>query len=266
VSIVKSFTSIEDAEAFVAGKKVSSAPNEPQKFYAVAVGTPTGIFTDWADASLAIKGVKGPKYKKFATRAEAVQFILANGSKEAIKALGDLPDDIEEQPAKKAKTSGGKEVVKPDDGSLHIYTDGSSLANGKLGSRAGLGVYFGDGDERNLAERLQGEPQTNQRAELKAIQRALEIAPLDQPVRIFTDSQYSIKCVTEWALGWKRKGWVTANGEEVKNQDIIREVLARMDERSKAGATTLFQWVKGHAANRGNEAADRLAVRGAKLV
>ena len=69
-----------------------------------------------------------------------------------------------------------------------------------------------------------------------------------------------------WVVGyvWKRKGWVTAAGENVKNQDIIRAVLDKMSERVKAGGQTKFQWVKGHATDKGNIAADRLAVNGAK--
>ncbi|KAL7933422.1 ribonuclease H-like domain-containing protein [Trichoderma chlorosporum] len=114
-------------------------------------------------------------------------------------------------------------------------------------------------------ERLIGDPQTNQRAELMAMQRALEIAPLEQHVRIHSDSQYSIKCITEWSIGWGQKNWLTASGEKVKNQDIIRAVLAKRDERTAAGGNTYFQWVKGHASNVGNIAADRLAVRGANL-
>ncbi|KOS22114.1 Ribonuclease H [Escovopsis weberi] len=309
-AVFKSFVSREDAEAFAAGKKVEAAPGEPDKFYAVAVGSPTGIFTDWAEASQAIKGVKGPKYKRFNTRAEAVGYIKQYGAREAVEALGETvsysfesaeDDDEDEdqhqhqhhqqhqhQPhqhqqqqqhqhqaghaavmstrelAKKARAARDEDILRLGEDILDIYTDGSSLANGKAGSRAGLGVYFGDGDARNVSERLQGEPQTNQRAELMAMFRALEIAPLEQTVRIFSDSQYSIKCVTEWAAGWKKKGWLTATGEKVKNQDIIRAVLDKMEERTNAGGKTYFQWVKGHSTDLGNVAADRLAVRGAK--
>lgn len=242
-----------------------SAPDEPQKFYAVAVGSPTGIFTDWAEASLSIKGVKGPKYKRFATRLEAVEYIKQFGNKEAIEALGETVEPVE-KPAKKTKAAARETVPKKlADDLLQIYTDGSSLANGKHGARAGIGVYFGDGDPRNLAERLQGEPQTNQRAELMAMLRAMEIAPLKQTIQIFSDSQYSINCVTQWAVSWKKKGWVTAAGEQVKNQDIIRVILEKMEERTKAGGNTFFQWVKGHATDRGNIAADMLAVRGARM-
>ena len=94
--------------------------------------------------------------------------------------------------------------------------------------------------------------------------RALQVVPLTDTVQIFSDSQYSINCVTQWAIGWKKKGWKTANGDDVKNQDIIRVLLDKMDERAKVGANTLFQWVKGHATDKGNVAADRLAVAGAK--
>lgn len=243
-----------------------AAPDEPDKFYAVAVGNPTGIFTDWTDASEAIKGVKGPKYKRFATRIEAVAYIKQYGNMDAIQALGEIPEPMLEvaKPAKRAKVVKEIPITQPQEDILEVYTDGSSLANGKAGSRAGFGVYFGDNDPRNISERLQGEPQTNQRAELMAMLRALEVAPLHQIVKIYSDSQYSIKCVTEWAIGWKNRNWMTASGEKVKNQDIIRAVLAKLDERTKAGANTYFQWVKGHSANVGNEAADRLAVRGAK--
>ncbi|PYH75383.1 RnaseH-domain-containing protein [Aspergillus uvarum CBS 121591] len=78
-------------------------------------------------------------------------------------------------------------------GMLRIYTDGSSLKNGRALASAGVGVYFGPGDSRNVSEPLQGSRQTNQRAELTAILRALEIAPRHRDVTIFTDSQYSIK-------------------------------------------------------------------------
>jgi ribonuclease HI len=275
VYIVKSFTSREDAEAFVAGKKVMSSTKQPDRFYAVAVGSPAGIYTDWADASEAIKGVKGPKYKRFPSRKEAVEYIKNFGSRETIESLGyEALDPItfetepEAIPAPTSKPTVKKAPVEtgPQEDVLKIYTDGSSLANGKKGARAGLGVFFGTNDPRNLSERLIGEPQTNQRAELMAILRALEVAPLEQTVQIFSDSQYSINCVTQWAGNWERKGWKTATGVSVKNQDIIRGVLAKMKERSNAGTNTFYQWVKGHSTDRGNQAADMLAVAGAKMM
>lgn len=79
-----------------------------------------------------------------------------------------------------------------------VYTDGSSLGNGKKRARAGLGVFWGGKGEAyaaNLAERVPGEPQTNNRGELLSIIRALETCPYPEvPLEIRTDSQYSINC------------------------------------------------------------------------
>ncbi|KAB5582763.1 ribonuclease H-like domain-containing protein [Coniochaeta sp. 2T2.1] len=147
---------------------------------------------------------------------------------------------------------------------LHIYTDGACKGNGKTNSRGGVGVFFGHNDERNIAEKLQGEPQTNQRAELSAILRALEVAPLDTPVIIVTDSSYSINCLTKWRKGFERNGWNTSKGEPVKNVDLIKGVIACIEARKARGTRTEFEWCKGHANHPGNVAADSLAVKGAQ--
>ncbi|KAF2711229.1 ribonuclease H-like protein [Pleomassaria siparia CBS 279.74] len=144
-------------------------------------------------------------------------------------------------------------------GPLIIYTDGSSLGNGKVGAVAGLGVWFGPGDDRNFSGPVHGR-QTNQRAELLAISRALDIAPIDKDVLIYSDSNYSIKCVTEWSKNWERHDWKNSAGKAVENQDIIKPILARIKERNLTRAQTKLVWLKGHAKDPGNEAADRLAV------
>lgn len=116
---------------------------------------------------------------------------------------------------------------------------------------------------RNLSEPLDGPRQTNQRAELTAIQRALDLSPLNRNVEIFTDSSYSIKCVTEWIHNWRRNGWQTSARKPVENRDLIEAVTAKIDERDKVGVKTKLVWVKGHATDEGNIAADSLAVKGA---
>lgn len=153
---------------------------------------------------------------------------------------------------------------KPPPGMLVIYTDGSSLRNGAAGARAGVGVYFGPGDSKNVSEALAGTRQTNQRAELTAILRALEIAPRHRDVTIYTDSRYAIDCVTNWYKNWKRNGWLTSNKKPVENRDLVQEVRGKMEEREGLGRGTYFCWVKGHNGDRGNVEADRLAVEGAR--
>lgn len=147
---------------------------------------------------------------------------------------------------------------------LTIYTDGSSLSNGTAGARAGVGVYFGPCDSKNVSEALLGTRQTNQRAELTAILRALEIAPRHRDLTIYTDSRYAIDCVTSWYKTWKRNGWLTANKKAVENRDLIQDIRTKIEEREGLGRKSYFIWVKGHNGDRGNVEADRLAVEGAR--
>ncbi|KAK3349273.1 ribonuclease H-like protein [Lasiosphaeria hispida] len=267
----KSFLSFEDASAFAAGRDPpSTSSDKPERFYGVAVGRKPGVYTDWTKAQEAIVGWKGPKYKKFDTRAQAEAFVRS--FTRVASAPGDSEgedDDDEEPPAKKAKKElpkGKKEPPKAglskDGTRLVIYTDGASSNNGKAGARAGVGVYFGHGDNRNISEPLEGMPQTNQRAEMAAILRALEVADETQEIEICSDSSYSIDALTQWYRGWERNGWVSTGGKAVMNQDLIKPALEIIQSRKRKGTETIFTKVDGHKGIPGNEAADRLAVAG----
>ncbi|CAG8685177.1 6515_t:CDS:2, partial [Scutellospora calospora] len=59
--------------------------------------------------------------------------------------------------------------------------------NGKPRAIASIGVFFTDNDQCNLSERLPGLRQTNNRAELFAVIRALEICDRNQDITINTD-------------------------------------------------------------------------------
>ncbi|MCJ1477369.1 hypothetical protein MMC13_006040 [Lambiella insularis] len=150
------------------------------------------------------------------------------------------------------------------DHTLRVHTDGSSLRNGQEGAFAGVGVYFGPNDERNLSEVLQGPRQTNQRAELTAILRALDTIPKDRDVIIVTDSRYAIDCVTLWYMTWRKNGWKTSAGKAVENRDLVENILGKLEERNSLQVRTTFEWIKGHADHPGNMEADMLAVTGAR--
>ena len=117
---------------------------------------------------------------------------------------------------------------------------------------------------RNLSEPLAGQRQTNQRAELMAIIRALDSVPRDRPVEIVTDSQYAIKCATQWYIGWRKNGWKTSAGKAVENRDLVENIVSKIEERSVMKIRTTFEWIKGHADLPGNIEADKLAVGGAR--
>ncbi|KAK0617003.1 ribonuclease H-like protein [Immersiella caudata] len=264
----KSFFSLEDAEAFVAGKDPIPADNDkkPPAFYAVGIGHKPGVYMTWPDAQAAFAGKKNPKYKRFGTYADAEAYVrqynnqLTTAGAVAAEAAS---EDEDERAPKKAKTSAPVATSTGGSASVVAYTDGSALGNGRAGARSGVGVFFGPGDPRNISEPLQGETQTNQRAELTAILRCLEAIPPHQGAEIRTDSRYSIDCVTNWYIGWERNGYKT-NGKDVKNQDLVKAIRQKLEEREKLGVRTQFTWVKGHSGDPGNEAADLLAVQGSR--
>eukprot|EP00923_Selenidium_pygospionis_P038530 GHVN01067155.1.p1 GENE.GHVN01067155.1~~GHVN01067155.1.p1 ORF type:complete len:444 (-),score=66.73 GHVN01067155.1:506-1837(-) len=155
---------------------------------------------------------------------------------------------------------------------VRVYTDGCALGNGAENARAGYGVWFGDHDSRNESGPLPFERQTNQRAELFALHRAIVIfrsltSSEDNPsaMLICTDSDYSIKCLTLWRHPWQKNGWKSTSGKPVMNLDLIRPLIDDFDDRIKRyGPQSIrLQHVKGHAGIYGNEKADQLAKKGA---
>ena len=147
---------------------------------------------------------------------------------------------------------------------LEVYVDGSAV--GKPQERAaGYGVYFPHNSSWNISRPLEVGPFTNQRAELQAIKAALELLdlkglPCDAEVVIYSDSTYSIKCITEWSETWRRNNWLTSGNKPVMNQDLIRPCVALYEKRRPA---LRLQWVKAHATNAGNIKADQLATSAA---
>jgi len=97
---------------------------------------------------------------------------------------------------------------------------------------------------------------TNNTAELNALYKALLIASKSSKSTIYSDSKYSIDCITTWAYGWKSKGWKKKGGE-IKNLEIIK-TAHELYEAIKS--RVVIKHVKGHAGVEGNELADRMAV------
>ncbi|TKA43451.1 hypothetical protein B0A55_12963, partial [Friedmanniomyces simplex] len=81
-SIFKSFPSLADAQAFIAGDADltsgvgggASKVGTPQKWYGVQSGRVPGVYTSWQDVLDQIRGWKGPKHRGFKTRTEAELF------------------------------------------------------------------------------------------------------------------------------------------------------------------------------------------------
>lgn len=137
---------------------------------------------------------------------------------------------------------------------VELYCDGSCLGNPGPGGWAAL-LIFRQGD--TLHERLisGGEAQTtNNRMELRAAIEGLNA--LKRPCRVHatTDSRYVMDGLEKWMPGWLKKGWKTAAGKPVKNQELwkaLHEATGRHQIQ--------WTWVKGHSGHPENERVDEAA-------
>lgn len=141
---------------------------------------------------------------------------------------------------------------------VEIYADGACKGNPGPG---GWGAWIAyQGQEKEL---FGGEKNTtNNRMELTAVIRALEALKRPCPIKVYTDSVYVQKGMTEWIKGWKARQWKTADKKPVKNEDLWRALDALVANQEKVE----WIWVKGHAGNVGNERADGLANKGVETV
>jgi ribonuclease HI len=134
---------------------------------------------------------------------------------------------------------------------ITIYTDGGADPNPGAGGWAAILLDPASGKVRELSG---GEPRaTNNRMELTAAIRGLESLKRRCRVRLYTDSQYLRKGITEWLPGWIARGWRRKDGE-LQNEDLWRRLSELIREHD-----IRWDWVKGHAGNRWNERADQLA-------
>lgn len=134
-----------------------------------------------------------------------------------------------------------------------IYSDGACKGNP---GRGGWGaVLVAGASEKEL---FGGEPNTtNNRMEMTAVIEALRALKRPCIVRVYTDSQYVQKGISEWLPGWKARGWKTADKKPVKNADLW-QVLDDLVQPHQIS----WHWVRGHNGHPGNERADALANRG----
>ncbi|KAG8879367.1 hypothetical protein FRB98_005685, partial [Tulasnella sp. 332] len=158
-------------------------------FYAVKKGFRPGVYSTWGECEDNTKGFPGALHKKFNTLREAEQYVgvmpIETSATQAAAAAAALlaeeftltPSPVSSRPTsskpyEKPKPAKSKPKVKAPEpipwDKTHwtvVYTDGASQGNGRPGARAGVGVWYGVNDPRNVSERCPGD-QTNNRAEL----------------------------------------------------------------------------------------------------
>ena len=133
---------------------------------------------------------------------------------------------------------------------IEIYTDGACRGNpgpGGWAATLSLGEHFRELSGAEAAT-------TNNRMELTAVIEALSALKRESRVRVFTDSEYVRRGITEWLKAWKARDWRTADKKPVKNRDLWEQLDA------VAGRHDIeWRWVKGHSGVPGNERVDALA-------
>ncbi|SER62951.1 ribonuclease HI [Nitrosomonas sp. Nm51] len=143
------------------------------------------------------------------------------------------------------------------DKTVDIYTDGACKGNPGVGGWGAVLKYGAHEQEIFGGEKYT----TNNRMELLAAIRALELLKRSCKVRLYTDSQYVHNGISQWIPAWKARDWKTADKKQVKNEDLWR-MLDRLSQQHDIE----WLWVRGHAGDEGNERADMLANRGVKKI
>ena len=139
-----------------------------------------------------------------------------------------------------------------------IYTDGACSGNGSATAVGGFGVVVLDDDE-NIIETYnhQNQNTTNNREELRAILYALiKYGKQTTPPIVYSDSAYAVNTFNTWMFGWAIKGWLKSDNKPPENLDLIQTYF----ELWQQGYRISLRKCRGHAGNKWNEMADKLAV------
>ena len=227
-------------------------------YYAVANGKNIGIFLNWNDCNNSVKGYKNALYKKFDTKEEAADnFIRLNNNN-----INDTGNNVKQHNITsffdtiKSNQTDDAVVFIPD---YYVYTDGACSNNGKDNAAAGIGIFFGINDNRNVSKKIEGK-QTNNVAELTAIIEVYYIIENDiingKKIAIVSDSEYAIKCVSSYGDKCHKKSW----NVDIPNKELVKTAY----EIYKNKLNIQFIHIKAHTNNTdihsfGNDNADKLA-------
>ena len=134
-----------------------------------------------------------------------------------------------------------------------LYTDGACSGNPGPGGYGAILIY--NGVEKEISG---GEANTtNNKMEMLAVIKGLEMLKEPCSVSIYSDSAYVVNSIEKgWVYSWKKNGWRKADKKEVKNIDLWERLLKQMKIHD-----VKFLKVKGHSTDELNNRCDRLAVK-----
>ena len=243
-------------------------------FYAVAKGRIPGIYRSWKECEENVKKFKFPKYRKFKNRDSAIEFIKQHNpnftfqtstlQKSIVTDFFNTTKPITmkktEKPEKKHWRSPIVKITKHEkEYDYYVYTDGSCINNGSNKAKAGIGIYFGEDDFRNVSERVIGK-QTNNIAALLAIIKTHSIIKDDlnagKKICIVSDSLYSLKCIGDYGYRMSKNNWK----KDIPNKNLVRKIFELYGDEKRV----MFKHINSHITiddihSKGNDMADKLA-------
>lgn len=132
-----------------------------------------------------------------------------------------------------------------------IYTDGACSGNPGAGGYGVVLLYGTARKELSAGYRLT----TNNRMEVLAVIRGLEVLKEPCRVNLYSDSKYVVDAIEKgWVVKWRGNNWMRTKKERASNVDLWERLLVLLERHQ-----VKFIWVKGHADNPGNERCDELA-------
>ncbi|MEE8603678.1 ribonuclease H family protein [Euzebya tangerina] len=132
-----------------------------------------------------------------------------------------------------------------------VFTDGSATPNPGPG---GWGAVYVRDDEVIQQAYGHDPDTTNNRMELTAIRAAYDLIPDGTSTVVYTDSKLAVDTLTNWAYGWRKRGW-RRKGGAIQNLDLVRPLFEIVEARPEV----TLEWIKAHSGNRWNEYADALS-------
>lgn len=139
---------------------------------------------------------------------------------------------------------------------IRIFTDGSARQNPGPG---GWGAIIVTADEQVTEIGGAAAHTTNNKMEMTAaIEALVHVRGLVGPVSVYTDSTYLVRGITQWIHGWRRRNWMTAEGQPVLNKELWLQLHELVTARGREGAISWFH-VPGHSGVPSNERCDEIA-------
>lgn len=137
-----------------------------------------------------------------------------------------------------------------------LYTDGACSGNPGVGGYGAVLIYNGHEKRISGAEAST----TNNRMELFAVISGLNCLKEQCEVTVYSDSAYTVNAFNNgWVYDWQNNGWKRADGKDVQNIDLWRQLINLTQEHKVS-----FVKVKGHADNEYNNICDKLATDAVK--